>query len=88
MKLPVFTESKFCQSRKHCGICREREDAKGEQWRTMHGQRFKMPEGAPDFVCPVGVPWRDEKTVTPRTVTTPRKSCGRCSRAAKRSKGA
>jgi hypothetical protein len=53
VELPVFTESRVCQSRKFCWICRQR--VKGQAWRENIARIYEF-----DGECPYGEAWRSE----------------------------
>lgn len=55
MRMKNFTGSSACQSRAHCGACRDREG--GRTWREGLAAAFVLPADAPDFACPHGVAW-------------------------------
>ena len=61
----AFVDSGHCHMRVHCGTCRNQEAGRG--WREALAKAFELPEGAPDFECPHGLPWGFEGTAQPIT---------------------
>ncbi len=69
MKLPLFTETIHCSSRRERGACKACRSSR--RFREQLVQSFSLPNDDPDFDCPHGVEWINKPKPTaeakPRT---------------------
>ena len=79
----IFVENGACKSGVHCQTCRDKDGGRG--FRIGLGNAFKMPDDAPDFVCPHGKEWGWLKPSTGLGDTVGKilkamglKECGKC----------
>ena len=70
MKLPLFTDTIHCSSRKERGACKACRSSR--RFREQLAQSFSLPNDDVDFDCPHGVAWINKPEATP----TPRLSRG------------
>jgi len=82
MKLPLFTDTIHCSSRRERGACKVCRSSR--RFREQLAQSFSLPDDDPDFDCPHGVEWINKPKATdeakpqrkPYVAPRPRRSRG------------
>jgi hypothetical protein len=62
MKLPLFTETIHCSSRRERGACKVCRSSR--RFREQLTQSFSLPDDDPNFDCPHGVEWINKPKAT------------------------
>ncbi len=63
MEKQIWKDTQHCQLRVHCRACRDLDG--GRAFRNSIAEHYELPPGAPDFECPLGVPWGYNPPVKP-----------------------
>ena len=69
MKLPLFTDTIHCSSRRKRGACKACRSSR--RFREQLTQSFSLPDDDPDFDCPHGVEWINKPKATEKVKPQP-----------------